>query len=236
MRLLFAAESVPRSSDLRAPRSYIRGRRIHRELFDEDFTMLYPVRGRTLYRLARHADRDELPGALVDCGTYNGGSTALMSAGAPRRAVWAFDSFAGLPGPSLRDTNDPALDLEQAADYFKDKCVGSEEKLYEAIARFGSPSQLRVRKGWFDETLPAARHEIGPIALLHIDGDWYDSVYAVLDNLYDLVVPGGAIVVDDYAGIPSAGRATDNFKRVVRDETPMTRIDQCSSYWRKPRS
>jgi predicted O-methyltransferase YrrM len=233
-RALLAWESIPRPRDLREPRSYVHGRRIHSELFAEDFTMLYPLRGRTLYRLARHADRDEIPGALVDCGTYNGGSTALMSAGAPGRAIWAFDSFEGLPGPSLRDTNDPNLDLEQAADFFKDKCVGSEDKLRQAVARFGTVELLEVRKGWFDETLPTARSEIGPIALLHVDGDWYDSVYAVLENLYELVVPGGAIVIDDYAGIPSAGRATDDFKRSVKDRVPMVRIDQCSSYWRKP--
>ncbi|HST34937.1 MAG TPA: TylF/MycF/NovP-related O-methyltransferase [Solirubrobacteraceae bacterium] len=215
-------------------RSYVHGLRIHRALFDEDYTMLYPVRGRTLYRLARHADRDALDGALVDCGTYNGGSTALMSAGAPGRAIWAFDSFEGLPAPSLRDTNDPTLDLEQAAEFFRDQCVGSEDRLREAVRRFGSPDHLHVRKGWFDVTLPTARPQIGPIALLHVDGDWYDSIYCVLENLYEQVVAGGVIVIDDYAGVPSAGRATDDFKRMVDDRTPMIRIDQCSSYWRKP--
>jgi Macrocin-O-methyltransferase (TylF) len=79
-----------------------------------DFTMLFPLRGRTLYRLSRHADRDQLPGALVDCGTYNGGSTALLAAGAPKRNVWAFDSFEGLPAPSVRDTTDGKLDLAAA--------------------------------------------------------------------------------------------------------------------------
>ena len=195
--------------------------------------MLYPIRGRLLYRLARHADRDRLPGALVDCGTYNGGSTALLSAGAPNRDIWAFDSFEGLPAPSERDTDDPSVDLEEAAEFFKGKCLGTEERLHEAVARYGAPGLLHVRKGWFQHTLPEAREEIGSIAVLHVDGDWYDSIYTVLDNLYEFVVPGGAIVIDDYAGVPSAGRATDDFKHAVGDTTPMIRIDQCSAYWRK---
>lgn len=232
-QVLLAWESIPRLCDLRAWRSYLHGRRIHRALFMEDFTMLYPIRGRTLYRLARHADRDELAGALVDCGTYNGGSTALLSAGAPRRNVWAFDSFEGLPAPSIRDSDDPAFDQDEAAAFFEGKCLGSEERLREAVARYGSPALLHVCKGWFQNTLPPVREEIGPIAVLHVDGDWYDSIYTVLENLYELVVPGGAIVIDDYAGVPSAGRATEDFKHAVGDTSAMIRIDQCSAYWRK---
>lgn len=233
-RVLAGWESIPRLRDLRSLRSYVKGTQIHRVLFAEDFTMLYPIRGRALYRFARHADRDDLAGALVDCGTYNGGSTALLSAGAPKRAIWAFDSFEGLPAPSQRDSNDVNFDVEEARQFFRGKCLGSQERLEEAVARFGSPDSLHVRKGWFEDTLPIARGAIGPIAVLHIDGDWYDSIYTVLDNLYELVVPGGYIVIDDYAGVPGAGRATDDFKRRVGDGTAVTRIDQCGAYWRKP--
>jgi len=232
-RVLVAWESLPRWPDLKAPRSYLRGLRIHRELFVGDYTMVYPVRGRTLYRLARHADRDHLEGALVDCGTYSGGSTALLSAGSRRRDVWAFDSFEGLPPPSERDTNDPNFDQHAAGEYFAGECLGSEDRLREAVARYGSPDRLHVRKGWFDDTLPIAREEIGPIAVLHIDGDWYDSVYCVLENLYDLVVPGGAIAIDDYGGVPGAGRATVDWRDKVGDTAPLHRVDQTGRYWKK---
>ena len=232
-RVQVSWESVPRRSDLGAWRSYVHGLRIHRALFAEDFTMVYPIRGRTLYRLARHADRDNLPGALVDCGTYNGGSTALLSAGAPRRAIWAFDSFEGLPAPSSRDSND-SFDVDRAREFFKGQCLGSEERLRQAVTRFGSPGKLQVRKGWFEDTLPTASREIGPIAVLHVDGDWYDSVYTVLEHLYGLVVPGGAIAIDDYAGVPGAGRATDDFKRAAGDRAALVRVDQTGVYWRKP--
>jgi hypothetical protein len=233
-RVLLEWESIPRTRDVRSVRSYLHGLRIHRELFKGGFTMLYPIRGRMLYRLARHADRDELEGALVDCGTYNGGSTVLLSAGSPRRAIWAFDSFEGLPAPSVRDTNDPAFDPDEAASHFKGQCVGSEDMLRQAASRFGSAERLNVRKGWFQDTLPVAREEIGPIAVLHIDGDWYESVYTVLENLYDQVITGGAIVIDDYGGVPGAGRATEDFKATVGDVTPIVRIDQTGAYWRKP--
>jgi O-methyltransferase len=52
--------------------------------------------------------------------------------------------------------------------------------------------------GWFDETLPKIRERFGPIALLRIDADWHASVSTCLEQLYDQVVDGGYIVLDDY--------------------------------------
>jgi hypothetical protein len=42
------------------------------------------------------------------------------------------------------------------------------------------------------------REHVGPIALLHIDCDWYSSVRCCLENLYDQVAPGGFVFLDDY--------------------------------------
>ena len=64
-------------------------------------------------------------------------------------------------------------------------------------------------QGRFEETLPQTK--VGPIALLHIDGDWYSSVKACLDNLYDRVSPGGIIQLDDYGFWQGAEKATDEF-------------------------
>jgi hypothetical protein len=225
-------ESAPRLKDIKHPRSYRDGLRLHRVLEAEDYTMLYPLRGRALFRFARHAERDRIQGALVDCGTYNGGSTALLSAGAPRRDVWAFDSFEGLPAPSDRDVGRPLTDEEKL--WPKGLCLGSEERLREAVARFGAADRLHVRKGWFEDTLPSARQDVGPIAVLHCDGDWYDSVSISLHSFYANVSSGGVIVIDDYGAVPSAAQATEDFRTSVGDSSSMIRIDQTGHYWRKP--
>jgi hypothetical protein len=62
----------------------------------------------------------------------------------------------------------------------------------------GLTGYTELVKGWFEDSLPANRQRIGPIALLRIDGDWYSSVRCCLDNLYDQVVDGGLVVLDDY--------------------------------------
>ena len=88
-----------------------------------------------------------MPGDLVDCGCFNGGSSVMMATGAPSRDVWAFDSFEGLPPAGVRDP-------ERAHDW-AGELVASEAKVREAFERFASPARLHVVKGWFQDTLPA---------------------------------------------------------------------------------
>lgn len=236
LRVQQAWERLPRRWDLAHPRRYLEGLRLHRMLFAGGFTMLYPLRARTLLRLADEVTRRGVPGAMVDCGTYNGGSTALLSAGAPERPVWAFDSFQGLPEASVRDVIldpdwvNPSPDLETVVGL----CHGSEEMVRRAVLAHGTPERLRVRAGWFQDTLPLAREEIGPIAVLHCDSDWYDSVHVTLEHLYPLVSIGGYVVIDDYGAIPGARRATDDYRRHAGDSARLVRVDQTGRYWRKP--
>jgi len=59
--------------------------------------------------------------------------------------------------------------------------------------------------------LPAYRGKIGPVSLLRIDGDWYESTKCCLENLYDQVVPGGCLIIDDYETCFGAKKAVDEF-------------------------
>ena len=188
--------------------------------------MLTRRRGRALYRLAAEVVERGVPGALVDCGVWNGGSTALLSAGAPGRQVWAFDSFAGLPQPGPKDEESETAG--RAGDLST-----SEQRLREAFARFGHPERLRVRKGWFEETFPRAREEVGPVALVHCDGDWYDSIRLTLETFYPKLSPGGFVVVDDYGHFAGARRATDDFRSERRISAPLVAVDGPAVYWRK---
>jgi O-methyltransferase len=218
-------DRLPRLGELRNLDGYRRGRRLHRELFHGGWTMLGPRRGRMLHQLAGEVDRAGVPGALVDCGVWNGGSTILMASGASQREVWAFDSFAGLPEPKELDGRE--------GEGLGGELVGSEDKLRQGFERFADPARLHVRAGWFEDTLAAAAHEIGSVAVLHCDGDWFESVLLTLEVMYPLVNPGGFIVIDDYGTFPGARRATDEYRVRVRDTAPLRRIDETGRYWRK---
>jgi O-methyltransferase len=205
---------------------YLDGARLHWKLLRGGYSMGSSRRGRTLLKLARAAARDGVPGALVDCGVWNGGSTVLLAAGAPNRPVYAFDSFQGLPQPGDRDG-------EESAGH-EGFCLGSEQKVREAFARFAPGADLRVRAGWFEDSFPAAAGEIDRVAVLHCDGDWYDSVLLSLQTFYPRIPSGGYVVIDDYGHWIGARRATDEFRRRVGDHTPLVRADYTGRYWRKP--
>ena len=67
-------------------------------------------------------------------------------------------------------------------------------------------------KGLFADTLPAKREEVGPISLLHLDGDWYESTRDILLNLYDVVLVGGYLQADDYGYWEGCRRAIEEFE------------------------
>ena len=147
--------------------------------------------------------RQRRPGCFVECGTWRGGASFLMARRAQhlreRRIVWMFDSFEGLPPP--KDIDGPAARAWAAntgsPTYF-DNCRASLEEVQAAAERLGLSDNVRLVKGWFEDTIVVKKSEIGPIALLRIDADWYDSVLFCLKELVPCVVDGGLVILDDY--------------------------------------
>lgn len=188
------------------------------------YTMLEVRRGRTLLILGRDIERNQVPGAIVDCGVWNGGSSMLMSSGAPSREVWMFDSFEGMPEPTEADG-------KRAEDWIGE-CHGGIDKVKEGFARYCDGRQPHIVKGWFEDTVEKTAPEIGPIALLHIDADWYESMHLALKTFYPLVSPGGFIAVDDYGVWPGVKLAVDELRREFGDDSPL--ID--NHFWVKPQA
>lgn len=139
----------------------------------------------------------ELRGDIVECGTWRGGMIAgIADTLGPDRKYWLFDSFEGLP-PAKSIDGEAALAWQRntSSPEYYDNCRASQEEAEKAMSMSAGINYV-VAKGWFRDTLPAAN--VGPIALLRLDADWYESTKEVLDNLAGRVVRGGLIVVDDY--------------------------------------
>jgi O-methyltransferase len=168
------------------------------------------------YDVVRATQTSALAGSLVECGVAQGGSAALMglvehTSGRPR-LLWLFDSYEGLPEPTADDFVDGHTGAHLRP-LPKGSCLGTLEEvswLLFAELRLRR-DRIRLVKGWFQDTLVATRDEIGPIVLLRIDGDWYESVKCCLETLFDSVVTGGAVIVDDYTSCYGAQKAVDEF-------------------------
>ena len=188
-----------------------------------------------LYRLVQKVNQLNLPGDIVECGVWNGGSAAIMGV-ADRddetsgkvRQLWLFDSFRGLPPPSNKDGK------QAKAAYFSGWCQGEPEKVKQIFRRFRlSLQHVNMIAGWFDETLETA--DLQTIALLHIDADWYASVKIVLETFYDKVVEGGFVVLDDYWRWPGCREAVTDYLREHQIQgVVLKRSDWHGVYFQKP--
>jgi hypothetical protein len=98
----------------------------------------------------------------------------------------------------------------------------------------GYPSELiKVTVGWFQDTVPNAGSSMGPIALLRLDGDWYDSTKVCLNHLYGKVSRYGVIVVDDYGHFDGCRKAVDEFIAQLGIPVLLNHIDYTGRFWSK---
>jgi hypothetical protein len=199
----------------------------------------------TLWQQVRYLDRYHIPGSFVECGTYKGGSVGLMalahraSSPSPARRLHLFDSFEGLPEPNAEIDGQAAVAFTNGrasgALVTTEKCVGPLEenkRLLEQV--IGYPSELLTyHVGWFQDTLPRDAPGLGEIALLRLDGDWYDSTRLPLLHLYDKVVKGGVIVIDDYGHFEGCRRAVDEFIQSCGEPVLLGHIDYTARFWVK---
>jgi len=152
-----------------------------------------------------------VPGAIVECGTWRGGMIAGIAdlLGSDRR-YYLFDSFEGLP--PARQIDGPAAlawQADKSSPFYLNNCAASEEEAREAMSR--SPAKdVRIFKGWFDSTF-SKMDPNEKIALLRMDGDWYDSTRCILEHFGHRVVPGGIVIEDDYSVWDGCTKAVDEY-------------------------
>jgi hypothetical protein len=114
----------------------------------------------------------------------------------------------------------------QAAGWGEGTCAAPERSLVEVCHKLGVEKWVQPVAGLFSETLPRWREQIGRIALLHMDGDWYSSTQDILENIFDQVVPGGRIQIDDYGYWEGCRRAVDEFAAKRGLVFQLTAIDE----------
>lgn len=166
-----------------------------------------------------------LPGSVVECGVFRGQSLFLFrhlldtyAPGDSLRKVIGFDTFTGFT--SLHEHDGPP-------DQTRAKVEGGWDSssflptLQEAVSIAkddGSmPRVARVEliEGDVLDTIPdyVVRNPGLRISLLNLDLDLYEPTLVALEYLYPLVVPGGLVIVDEYAmpGFPGESRALEEY-------------------------
>jgi O-methyltransferase len=196
----------------------IRRKKIHRKF--KEFTMI----SENIYisNLELAESISNVNGCIVECGVWKGGMCAgISSILGPSRKYYLFDSFEGLP--PARDIDGTSAIVWQGnteAPEYCDNCTATKETAAKAM-NIANTSNYELVAGWFNETLPKFDlHE--PIALLRLDGDWYDSTMVCLVSLFDKVQTGGLIIIDDYHTWDGCSRAVHDF---LSCQSAVERID-----------
>ncbi len=174
----------------------------------------------------------DVAGDWAEFGCYQGTTSVALALlnryfGIPRK-VYALDTFAGAPKPSL------AHDFRQTRNAFS----SSNEtlaRLENAIASLQLEDWITVYPGLFSETLPKI-NEIS-LSFAHIDANLYAGTFDATEYCLDALVSRGSIVFDDYNGVGDLGArlaiqyAYQQSGYSVEDIVPLC---WCSSTWQKP--
>jgi O-methyltransferase len=152
----------------------------------------------------------KVEGVVVECGTWRGGMIAgIACLLGNEREYYLFDSFEGLPEVKEIDGTE-AIKWQNDKDspFYFDNCKADFSEAQKAMLQTGC-NKFHIIKGWFEDTLNQFPDK--QIAVLRLDGDWYDSTITCLENLFDKVSPGGIIIIDDYTAWDGCSKAVHDF-------------------------
>lgn len=166
----------------------------------------------TLQRAVQYAVGAGVEGDFAEFGTDSGFSASIIARTMiefkrrPKRSLWLFDSFEGLPdATSDVDKSNPHV---ASGVWGRGKCSGlTLVELNRQIARFLPAELIKIEAGWFAETAKRIPVDVR-FAIVHVDGDLYQSTIDALSPLFERksISPGAVIVFDDW----NCGRADNN--------------------------
>jgi len=180
-----------------------------------------------------------LPGDVLEMGVFKAASMIrwasfreLLENSNSRRIV-GFDSFGKFPIKGV--------ELDVDLDYVKafTSAAGdalSKEQVADIFARKGFKN-IELLEGDVSDTLPhfVQSNPACRIALLHLDLNVKEPTKFVLDALYNRVVPGGLIVIDDYMSVVGATEAVDDLVSEKGLKIEKLSFHSTPSFIRKPK-
>jgi hypothetical protein len=188
-----------------------------------------------LFQAIKYITRNNIPGDMVECGVWRGGSMmliahALQHFGDKERALYLYDTYSGMTEPEGIDIDFDGKENKPIWDGImqRGELMGFGGPLEEVKANLKLtlyPEHLmHFIVGDVLQTIPA--HVPNRISLLRLDTDWYKSTLHELRHLYDLIVPHGVLIVDDYGWCRGSRQATDEFFSDKPFKPMMHRLDQ----------
>jgi hypothetical protein len=201
------------------------------------YTMTGPERVFALRQAVHYVIHNRIPGGIVECGVWKGGSMiavarTMMELGVSDRYLWLYDTFDGMSEPSSHDVSlggETAFELLAKSDKETSSvwAFAPLDEVRQNLHSTGYPEdKILYVQGKVEETIPGNAPE--QISILRLDTDWYESTRHELVNLYPRLSPGGVLIIDDYGHWAGSQKAVDEYFLNMPDRPLLNRIDYCS--------
>jgi O-methyltransferase len=193
----------------------------------QPYTITSPERVFALIQAVRYIIHNHIPGDIVECGVWRGGSMmaaakTLLQLNNADRYLYLFDTFEGMTPPGERDVSyqgHPASEMFEQV-----RCYAPQDEVEIAVRGVGyDNSKIRFVKGRVEDTVPDQAPSV--ISLLRLDTDWYESTRHELIHLFPRLSKGGVIIIDDYGHWQGARHATDEYLSHSNTRLLLNRID-----------
>jgi O-methyltransferase len=212
-------------------------------------TMLPSCRLVNLLNIINKIEKKNINGSIVECGVWKGGAIALcalkLKSLSSFRDLHLFDSFTDIVQPDWRVDGKRAIDevggkenamgLLQETNLYKDLNIGhgnSNDIKRVLVNLINYPkNNVHIHQGFFQDTIPNT--QMNDIAVLRLDGDWYESTKVCINSLFKYVVRGGYIIVDDYGAYDGCQKAIDDFIESNNIKCTLNSVDSDCVYFVK---
>ncbi len=210
----------------------------------QPYTMTTIERMYALYKSIEYIVHNKMPGDIVECGVWKGGSAmmiahSLLKFGCTDKKIYLYDTYEGMSEPTEKDISFKG----ESADYLLRGTAPDKENSTWCLAGI---SEVKVNlfstnyplenilfiQGKVEDTIPS--QSPAKISLLRLDTDWYESTYHELIHLYPLLSATGVLILDDYGHWKGAKDATDNYFSEKKEQLLLTRIDYTGRIVVKP--
>ena len=188
-------------------------------------TMTDENRLHNLILAVRYVVNESIPGAVVECGVWRGGSMmaaalTLLEFQDTSRDLYLYDTYQGMTAPQ-------DLDRDFKGALAKDHILNAQTRQGEYSSDVTAYASLPDVKSGMQSTnypIEKIKYVVGDvtqtlngdqipkeIALLRLDTDWYESTKIELEILWSRVARGGVVILDDYDHWKGAKKAVDDF-------------------------
>jgi hypothetical protein len=185
------------------------------------YTMTSIERLFDLYKATEYVVKAGIPGDIVECGVWRGGSmmlvaSTLLALGDTSRTLYLFDTFEGHPLPDPEKDVDifgnPVVDgaANRTSDQGSDWGYVSIDEVRANMASTGYPTNKVVLiKGMVEKT--ASLNAPAQLSIVRLDTDWFRSAQAALQAFWPRLSRKGVLIVDDYGHYPGQRRAVEEY-------------------------